>query len=74
MSNQTTRTPSEATQMALIASDVSYIKAEVTDIKRTIRIDYVTHDQFAPIRNLVYGLVSLILTAVIGAIMALVIR
>ena len=35
---------------------------------------YVTREEFAPIKGLVYGLVGLLLTGVIGAVLALVIR
>lgn len=57
-----------------MASDVSYIKGEVEKINTRLEKDYVTQDQFDPIRKIVYGLVSLILIAVVGALLAVVIR
>lgn len=56
-----------------IANDIGYIKEDLKDIKETVGATYVTKDQFEPIRNIVYGLVGLILTAVIVAILSLVI-
>lgn len=35
---------------------------------------YVTADQFEPVRKVVYGLVTIILTAIVTAVLALVIR
>lgn len=43
------------------------------DIK-VIKDDFVKKEEFKPIKNLVYGLVSLILTGVVGALLALVVR
>jgi len=47
---------------ALVAADVKYIKENM-----------VTKDQFAPVQKLVYGLVSVILLAVVGAAIGLVV-
>lgn len=56
-----------------IANDIGYIKEDIKDIKDTVGSTYVTKDQFEPIRNIVYGLVGLILTAVVVAILAIVV-
>lgn len=45
------------------------VRGEVTSMKS----QYVTQDQFTPVRNVVYGLVGLILTTVIGALVHLVV-
>lgn len=73
-SRKTTRTPQEDTQIALIASDVNYIKGDVQEIKSTLKSSYVTTDQFEPVKKIVYGLVGLILVAVVGALLALVVK
>ena len=36
--------------------------------------NYVSKEEFEPIKKIVYGLVGLILVAVVGALMALVVR
>ncbi len=56
----------------LVALD--FIKKDIDEIKRKLDSNYVTKDQFEPVKKIVYGLVSLILIAVVGAIVALVIK
>jgi len=60
--------------LAVIATDVSYIKRDVAEIKNKLEADYVTRQEFDPIKKVIYGLVTLILTGVVGAIISLVIR
>jgi hypothetical protein len=59
--------------LAVIQNDISYIKQEVHDIKVMVQEQYVTKAEFEPIKKIVYGLVSIILIAVVGAIVSLVI-
>jgi len=63
----------ELIEIAGLAKDITYIKGEVTDIKNKLEESYVTKDEFDPIKKVVYGLVGLILTGVVGALLALVI-
>lgn len=60
--------------LAVILNKVGYIETEVKDIKDKLEKEYVTQDQFQPVKNIVYGMVSTVLLAVVGAIVALVIR
>lgn len=60
-------------KLDVIANDISYLKDDVREIKTQITSNYVTKDQFEPVRRLVYGTVGIILTAVIVAVVALVI-
>lgn len=53
-----------------MARAIKEIKDELKDIDKK----YVTKDQFLPVRNLVYGLASLLLTSIVGAIIALIIE
>lgn len=57
-------------QLAVIANDVDYIKKSIDDIRR----NYVTRQEFLPVKSLVFGLAGLVLTSVAGAIIATVIR
>jgi hypothetical protein len=59
--------------LAVIQNDITYIKQEVDDIKKLVENKYVTKDEFDPIKKVVYGMVGLILVAVVGAVLALVI-
>lgn len=63
-----------ATQIAVIANDICYIKNDIKEIKGKLEQDYVTQEEFKPIRNIVYGMVGLILTGVVGAMVALVLK
>ncbi len=62
-----------AADLAVIATDISYIKQQINEIKQKLEGEYVTHDEFEPIKKVVYGLVSLILVAVVGALLGLII-
>ena len=57
-----------------IETELKYIRRDLDEIKLKLNNNYVTQDQFAPVKSLVYGLVALLLTAVIGAMVTLVLR
>jgi len=59
---------------ARISKDIEYMTKELKNLEDLIAGHYVTKDEFEPIKKVVYGLISVILLAVIGAIMALVIK
>ncbi len=54
-----------AVKIGIIQTDVSHIKDGMDNL--------VTKDQFNPVRNVVYGMVVLILVSVMGGLMALVV-
>ena len=56
---------------------LKYMQRDIDEIKRTVKEDksgYVSREEFDPIKKIVYGLVGLILTGVIGALMTLLLR
>lgn len=57
----------------VIANDIGYIKDDVKEIKATLSHQYVSKDEFEPIKRIVYGVVGLILVAVVGALVSLVV-
>lgn len=66
---------------ALLKKDLEYIKGEVGDVKnemgslrKDIREGYTSKTEFEPVQRLVYGMVGIILVAVVGALIALVIQ
>lgn len=69
-----TRNVSDEVSLAVIANDIAYIKKDIADIKDTVSKNYITREEFDPIKKVVYGLVSLILIGVVGALMALIIN
>lgn len=50
------------------------VSDDAESTERGFRELYVTKDQFDPVRRLVYGLVTIILTGVVGALLTLVMR
>lgn len=75
-------------RIPLICKDITDIKQNIGDIKemmKQVKVDltdtgkenearYVNQDQFEPIQKVVYGMVGLILIAVVGAVIALVLQ
>lgn len=61
-----------AENVAVIAVDIGYIKRDVGEIKEKLDRDYVSKDEFSPVRNIVYGLVGILGIATLGAILRLV--
>lgn len=57
----------------VIANQIEYIAEDIKEIKEKLNKDFVTVDQFTPIQRLVYGMVSLVLVSVFGALVSLVI-
>lgn len=66
-------TQSDETKLAVVQNDVTYIKEKLKIIDAKMDNHYVTKEEFEPIKKIVYGLVSLILVAVVGALVALVV-
>lgn len=60
-------------QMTTITAQLAQIVCDIADIKSTLKFDYVQRAEFLPVRNLIYGAVAMILTAVVGALIALVV-
>lgn len=60
--------------LARIDERVSAMANDVTEIKTTLSMDYVTKEQFKPVRNIVYGVVSLIASALVAGFWAVISR
>jgi subtilase family serine protease len=60
--------------ITVVQNDITNIKEDVKDIKETIKNDFITEAEFDPVKKVVYGLVALILVAVVGALIALVLK
>jgi len=73
---QTSIAAASATASAVVATNIDWIKKDISEIKESLKsmsCDYVTQVEFRPVKNLVFGLVGLILITVVGALLALVI-
>jgi len=53
--------------------DLGELKTSIRDLISKIDGNYVTRTEFLPVRAIVYGLISLIVLAVVGAIISLVV-
>ena len=60
-------------EIATLSGKISTVIRDVDDLKKMIRSDFVTRAELDPIKRLVYGVVGLILTGVIGGLLGLVI-
>ena len=61
-------------QVKLILQDLKYIKQRLDHITTDLESKYVRRTEFAPVRNLIYGLVGVLLLGLIGAIVQSVLR
>lgn len=66
--------PTIETQLALISQNVEHVDKKVMEVKHMLKGSYIRREEFDPIKKLVYGLVSIILTGVVGALLALIIQ
>lgn len=64
----------QAIKIAEIGRDIVYIKDKLDNIEDQVGSSYVTKSEFEPIKKVVYGMVSLILIAVVGGLVALVVK
>lgn len=65
---------SDETKLAVIQNDLTYIKEKMNAIDTKVSQGYVSKEEFEPVKKIVYGLVSLVLIAVVGALVALVVN
>ena len=66
--------------IALIKQDLSYMKKgmdrleiSVDEVKKNTETNFVTKAEFAPVKQIVYGIISLVVIAVFGALISLVV-
>jgi hypothetical protein len=62
------------TKIAVMATDINYIKEKIDELCKRMESDYVTKAEFDPIKRIVYGMVGLILVGVVGGLLALLFR
>jgi len=57
--------------LALMANDIKYIQKDIADIKNKMEDDYITREEFDPVKKIVYGIITLLLTGLVGALLRL---
>ena len=60
--------------LARIDERTATLSRDVEEIKRTIASNYVTRQEFQPVRAIAYGLVAIISTGVVLGLIALLLR
>ena len=55
-----------------IRKDISWIKNGVDEIKGNLDKKYVTKEEFDPVKTIAFGLVGVIVVAVMGSLLALI--
>ena len=68
-----TDTQRDDIKLAVIQNDLTYIKEKMNAIDTKVSSGYVSKEEFEPVKKIVYGLVTLVLIAVVGALVALVV-
>lgn len=64
----------ERRQQTGVEVKLEFIIKELDEIKAKLEKNYVSQEEFKPVRNLAYGMVTVILTTVIGSLIALIIK
>ena len=64
----------DTSRIPLICQDIRQIHSELSEINKKLDSNFVTNDRFWPVRTIVYGGAGIILTAVVGAIVAMVVK
>lgn len=65
------------TSLDVVLTEINYIKKDIGEIKDSVadlKDSFITRAEFEPIKNVVYGMVGLVLISFLGAIIALVIK
>ena len=62
------------TKMEVALEQLVRVREDLKELNNKIDNNYVTRIEFEPVRNIVYGLVSLLLTGVIGGLLMMVIK
>lgn len=61
----------EKPTIALVNQKVDFMAEDIKSIKEALENNYVTKDQFTPVRKIAYGTVSLLGLLVVGALTAI---
>lgn len=74
MSNVLPEKPKVVTQYDVLETKLDHLIEDIKEIKDHMKSNFVSQDQFAPVKLVVYGMCSVIMLSVIGALMVFVLR
>lgn len=66
--------PPKRSEFEVLAVKLDAVREDIAEIKDVLDSKLVTKDEFEPIKRLVYGVVGLVLSSVVAAVLALVLR
>jgi uncharacterized membrane-anchored protein len=64
---------SDETKLAVLDTKLDNVIEKLNSVDQKVTAHYVSKEEFDPVKKIVYGLVTLILIAVVGALVALVV-
>ena len=62
------------TDIAIISTKLDNVQVDVKEIKEKLESDYVTKEEFDPYKRIIQGIITLILTAIVGALLTLILK
>lgn len=62
------------TQLAVLQTDMNYLKSTLAGVDEKVSSHYVLKTEFTPVQKIVYGMVGVILIAVVGSLLNLVVK
>jgi hypothetical protein len=62
----------DISRIPLICQNINNIHDNIKEIKSSLDVKYVTYKEFAPIKNIIYGFIGIVLTAVIVGLLSLI--
>jgi hypothetical protein len=62
------------TTVAVILNKLERIEKDISALDKRLDDEYVTRDQFEPVKSVVYGTISVLLLSIVGALVALVVK
>lgn len=66
--------PSDETQLAVMNTKLDRANDDIKEIKKMLESNYVTQEQFRPVRVFVYGLIAIALTSIGFSVINLIIK
>lgn len=59
-------------EQAILSNDIIWIKEKLSEIEKKVSNHFVTRDEFEPYKRLLQGVVAVVMTSVVGALLTLV--
>ncbi len=64
----------DAVQLAVLVEQNKNIIQDLSEVKELIQTKYVTREEFKPVKQIVFGMIGVILTAILVSLIAMVVQ